>query len=110
MMKYLITLAALFLAQTFVRAQELSFDHLSHNFGLISEADGMVSHDFKFTNTGDAPLLITDVICGCGCTSAKWSEKEYAPGQSGTVRITYHPEGRKAESISIVSEVFSNAG
>lgn len=110
MKKQLIALITLFLSQVSVLAQELSFEQLSHDFGLISEADGKVSHDFKFTNTGDAPLLIKDVITGCGCTSAKWSDKEYAPGQSGVVRITYHPDGRKAESISIVSEVFSNAG
>ncbi len=109
-MKKIILLAALFLGRVSVPAQELSFEHLSHDFGLISEADGKVSHDFKFTNTGDAPLLVKDVIAGCGCTSAKWSDKAYAPGQSGVVRISYQPEGRKAESFSIVSEVFSNAG
>ncbi len=109
-MKHIITLAALILCQAGGLAQELSFEHLSHDFGVISEADGKVSHDFRFTNTGNAPLVIKDVITGCGCTAAKWSDKEYAPGQSGTVRISYHPEGRKAETISIVSEVFSNAG
>ncbi len=110
MIKQLFTIATLFLGSAVLPAQELSFDHLSHDFGLISEADGKVSHDFRFTNTGTAPLLIEDVISGCGCTAAKWSDKAYAPGQSGVVRITYHPDGRKAENISIVSEVFSNAG
>lgn len=109
-MKQLLAIVSLFLCQALCLAQELSFEHLTHDFGLISEADGKVSHDFKFTNSGSQPLVIKDVICGCGCTSAKWSEKEYAPGQSGTVRISYNPEGRKAESFSIVSEVFTNAG
>lgn len=109
-MKPLILLVVLFLGQAAAVAQELTFGQLSYDFGLISEADGKVSHDFKFTNTGDVPLIIKDVISGCGCTAAKWSDKEYAPGQSGVVRITYHPDGRKAENFSIVSEVFSNAG
>lgn len=110
MMKSQIVLSSLALACLPLSAQQLSFDHTSHDFGGIAEADGRVSHDFTFTNTGDAPLLITDVICGCGCTSARWSAEAYAPGQSGIVRISYEPEGRKARSFSIVSEVFSNAG
>ncbi len=109
-MKHIITLAALFLGRAILPAQELSFEQVSHDFGLISEVDGSVSHDFRFTNIGSEPLVINDVISGCGCTAAKWSDKAYAPGQSGTVRVTYHPEGRKAETFSIVTEVFSNAG
>lgn len=108
-MKQLLAIATLILGQVTGLAQNLSFEHLSHDFGLISEADGMVSHDFKFKNTGDKPVTIKDVISGCGCTSAKWSKKEYAPGQSGVVRITYNPDGRKNESFAIVSEVFTDA-
>lgn len=109
-MKQLLMIGLLLLCRVSLPAQKLSFDHLSHDFGLIAEADGKVSHDFVFTNTGDKPLLIKDVISGCGCTAAKWSSKEYAPGQKGTVRISYNPEGRKNESFSIVSEVFTNDG
>ena len=59
-MKQLIALITLFLSQVSVLAQELSFEHLSHDFGLISEADGKVSHDFKFTNTGLSLIHISE--------------------------------------------------
>lgn len=52
-------------------AQELTFKETSHDFGQLLEADGEVSYDFQFTNTGTAPLLIQQVITGCGCTAAK---------------------------------------
>ena len=51
-MKHIFTLAALFLGRAILPAQELSFEQVSHDFGLISEVDGSVSHDFRFTNIG----------------------------------------------------------
>ena len=90
------------------QAQEITFTENQHDFGQIDELDGSVSYDFHFTNTGKEPLVIKQVITGCGCTSAKWSEKPYAPGAKGTVRITYTPDGRKMESFSIPTEVFTN--
>lgn len=108
-MKKKLLSAGLVMALTMtVQAQEITFREIDHDFGQIDEAAGTVSYDFQFTNTGDKPLLIKQVITGCGCTSAKWSDKPYAPGAKGTVRISYHPEGRKAESFSIPTEVFTN--
>lgn len=95
-------------AATPVYAQEFTWKETTHDFGTIDEADGTASFDFTFTNTGDKPLIIKQVITGCGCTSAKWSSKAYAPGAKGTVRISYHPEGRKMADFSIPSEVFTN--
>ena len=45
--------------------------------------------EFKFTNTGQGPLKITNVKSTCGCTVAQLEKKEYAPGESGTVKVTY---------------------
>lgn len=103
----LFSLLSLFASSTLL-AQELTFTETSHDFGAINEADGEVHYDFHFTNTGNAPLVIKQVITGCGCTSAKWSEKPYAPGDKGVIRVSYHPEGRKMEKFSQVTEVFTN--
>lgn len=103
----LFSLLSLFASSTLL-AQELTFIETSHDFGAINEADGEVHYDFHFTNTGNAPLVIKQVITGCGCTSAKWSEKPYAPGDKGVIRVSYHPEGRKMEKFSQVTEVFTN--
>ena len=89
-------------------AQDITFKETKYDFGTIEESDGTVSHDFQFTNTGDKPLVIKQVITGCGCTSAKWSEKAYQPGAKGVIRISYKPEWRKQKSLSIVTEVFTN--
>jgi hypothetical protein len=48
------------------------------------------SCEFKFTNTGDDVLKIKKVSKTCGCTTSKLAKKEYAPGESGTLKITYN--------------------
>jgi hypothetical protein len=45
--------------------------------------------EFRFTNTGQGPLIITSVKSTCGCTVAQLEKKEYAPGESGTIKATY---------------------
>lgn len=105
MKQIFLTLLGLGLLTT-VSAQEITFKETEHDFGLIDETMGDVHYDFEFTNTGDKPLFIRKVITGCGCTSAKWSEKPYKPGAKGVVRITYHVDNRKMESLSIPTEVF----
>jgi hypothetical protein len=54
------------------------------------------SCEFKFTNTGDNVLKITKVSKTCGCTTSKLAKKEYAPGESGTLKITYNASTRPA--------------
>lgn len=45
---------------------------------------------FRFTNTGNAPLLITDVNASCGCTKPRWNKKPVMPGKSGVIHVTYN--------------------
>lgn len=44
---------------------------------------------FKVTNDGDTTLIISHVYPGCGCTSVKWTQEPIAPGQSGSIDVTY---------------------
>jgi hypothetical protein len=72
--------------------QELfQFGTLSHDFGDIKEEGGDVSHSFKFTNKGKAPLVITDVKASCGCTTPNWTKEKIQPGQDGFVAASYAP-------------------
>jgi len=45
--------------------------------------------EFKFTNTGQALLKIGKIKRTCGCTVFKLDRKEYAPGRTGTIRVSY---------------------
>ena len=47
--------------------------------------------EFKFTNTGsaDGGLKIGKISRTCGCTVFELDRKEYAPGRTGTIRVSY---------------------
>ena len=70
------------------RGAEITFEKLVHDFGEVG-AGTKNSCEFKFKNTGDALLRIGKIRCPCGCTVAQLPKKEYAPGESGVVKITY---------------------
>lgn len=76
---------------------KIKFDNTLHDFELITEDGGRVSHSFAFTNTGDAPLVIIDVTTNCGCTVAKYPQAPIMAGESGTITITFDPKGNPGE-------------
>ena len=68
---------------------KISWAKESHDFGEIAQGKP-VSVEFSFTNTGDEPLLIADVVPSCGCTASDYSKEVIAPGKSSTIKITYN--------------------
>ncbi len=104
----------IFLLLTFVpllafsQKAKIEFDKTSHNFGTIPENGGAAVYDFKFTNTGTVPLILTNVRAGCGCTTPEWDRKPVAPGESGLIKVSYNPLGRPGSFIKSIA-VNSNA-
>jgi hypothetical protein len=64
------------------------FEKTTHEFGDV-EKGAKVSYTFKFTNTGDAELNISDVKPSCGCTTAEMAKTVFAPGESGEIPVTF---------------------
>lgn len=73
---------------------EIKFDKTVHNFGTFSEKEPVQKCTFTFTNTGDAPLVINQAIASCGCTVPSYTKKPIAPGEKGTLTVTYNGKGR----------------
>jgi hypothetical protein len=71
-----------------------SFDNTIHNFGDIREANGKVTHQFNFKNTGSQPLVIHNVRASCGCTTPEWTKQPIAPGGKGFIKATFDPKNR----------------
>jgi hypothetical protein len=69
-------------------AAEIAFETDVHDFGTI-EYGGDGSYDFKFTNTGKSPLIISNARGSCGCTVPKWPKEPIAKGQSGVINVQY---------------------
>lgn len=72
---------------------QFSFEEETHNFGKIKEGK-VAKHDFTFTNSGDAPLIITNASGSCGCTVPQWPREPIAPGETGTIHVEFSSEGR----------------
>ncbi|REG90070.1 DUF1573 domain-containing protein [Winogradskyella sediminis] len=62
---------------------------------------------FEFTNTGDAPLVISNVKSTCGCTVPKKPKGPIMPGESGEIEVKY--DTKRVNPIRKTITVFSNA-
>lgn len=72
-----------------VNAPAFSWNLTTYDFGKIP-LNKPVTHEFKFTNTGDAPLVISSVQASCGCTVTEYSKDPIPPGTEGFVKATYN--------------------
>ena len=69
-------------------APVMKFEFDSHDFGKVKDGD-KVTYDFKFTNTGQSPLIITNATASCGCTVPEWPKEPVQPGQGGKIKVTF---------------------
>ncbi|MDP4202598.1 MAG: DUF1573 domain-containing protein [Bacteroidota bacterium] len=89
----------------------LSFAEKSYDFGTVKEEAGKITHEFTFTNTGKAPLVIQQVTASCGCTTPSWTKEPIAPGAKGTITVTYSAANRPGsfqKSITVTNNSAEN--
>jgi hypothetical protein len=72
---------------------EIKFEKTAHNFGTFKESE-IQKTVFKFTNTGNEPLVIHQAITSCGCTVAKYTLTPVEPGKTGEVEVVYNGKGK----------------
>jgi hypothetical protein len=87
----------LFLVSICAHAQQvkqLQFKEETHDFGVISEHKGPVTHEFVFTNNSPRPITILNVQASCGCTTPGWSKDPIPAGQDGFIQASFDPRGR----------------
>ncbi len=71
---------------------KLSWDTMVYDFGDFSVTDGPVTCSFTFTNDGEEPIFIYEVVSSCGCTGVTFKREPVKPGESGTISATYKNE------------------
>ncbi|MDA3880934.1 MAG: DUF1573 domain-containing protein [Prolixibacteraceae bacterium] len=82
------------------------FENLVHDYGTITKgADG--NTEFKFTNKGDKPLILSNVRSSCGCTVPSWTKEPVEPGKTGLIKVKY--DTKRVGSFSKSITVSSNA-
>jgi hypothetical protein len=86
----------------------ITFEKATHDFGDIYQGD-KVEEVFRFTNTGNEPLLITNVQVTCGCTVPKgWPRDPIMPGGKGEITVAFNSAGKIGRQTKVVT-VVSNA-
>jgi len=80
-----------------------------HNFGPFAENAGTQKYDFVVTNTGNAPLVIQNVVPSCGCTTPEWTRQPIPAGASGKITAIFDPTGRGGEKFTKTLTVYSNS-
>ena len=60
------------------------------DYGTINKQDDNGVRSFVFTNTGDEPLIITNVQSTCGCTVPTKPTEPIMPGKSDKIEVKYN--------------------
>lgn len=64
------------------------------NYGSVPTGT-TVTHQFRFTNTGSEPLVLTRVKPSCGCTTPTYSQEPIAPGADGFIDVAFNTTGKQ---------------
>jgi hypothetical protein len=75
-----------------------------YDFGALTEGD-TVEHTFKFTNTGEFPLIINNITASCGCTTPEWPHEPVAPGATSSIRVRFNSRGKSGEQNKTVTVI-----
>jgi len=78
----------------------MTFDKTEHDFGRIAQGT-QVEHLFTFTNTGEAPLVLSDAKASCGCTVPTFTKDPIAPGEKGEMLVKFNGSGQNQRTIPV---------
>lgn len=85
----------------------LSFDKLTYDFGnVMAEKENKTA--FIVENTGDKPLIISDVSASCGCTMPKKPEKPILPGETDYIEVVFKSKPGQKNEIKKTITVTAN--
>ncbi len=83
------------------------FDGTNRDFGSIKHGEPL-DVSFRFKNTGNKPLVISNVSASCGCTVPEVPKKPYAPGETGVIKASFDSNKGQVGHNSKTVTVFAN--
>lgn len=92
-MRILVAFFILFCHISFSQMAKFSVDKSVHTFEDIREGT-QLSHVFKITNSGDAPLIIQDYKVACPCTKIELPKNPILPGETYSMKVTFDSNGK----------------
>ena len=104
-----ITLIALSLGVQAKKYPQIKFEKTTIDMGTFSLDNPVQKCVFKFTNVGDAKLVINQVHASCGCTVAEYPKDFIAPGASGEIIVTYDGSNKMPGRFKKNIQIFTNS-
>lgn len=81
---------------------EFAAENNTIDYGTVVKGKDSGLRTFEFTNTGDAPLIISNVRSTCGCTVPSKPEAPIMPGKTGKIDVKYNMSlGRISRTITV---------
>jgi len=83
-------------------ATKIEFAESAFDFGTLKEGE-KVSHVFKFKNTGDKPLTISNATGSCGCTVPQYPKEAIMPNAEGEIKVEFDSKGKEGKQSKTVT-------
>ncbi len=82
----------------------MTFDETTIDYGVIEQGSDPYRY-FNFTNTGDAPLIISNARGSCGCTVPTWPKEPILPGESAQIKVRYDTKriGKFTKTVTLTT-------
>ena len=71
----------------------MTFAENIHDFGTLVDGE-VVTYKFKFKNTGNADLIISNASASCGCTIPSYPKEPIIPGGEGAIDVQFNSSGK----------------
>jgi hypothetical protein len=88
----------------------ITWEKSSYDFGDVFQGE-KVEHTFRFTNTGNRELVITNVEVTCGCTTPKgWPRDPIPPGGGGELTVAFNSAGKIGKQNKVITITSNSVG
>ncbi len=87
----------------------LEFEDLKQGFGMVKEGE-IVALEYKYKNTGDAPVVITETKVSCTCTSVDFPKEPILPGQAGSIKVKFDTKNKYDRQDRVIQVISNSTG
>ena len=87
-----------------------SFEKDEFDFGNLKQGESS-TYEFKFTNEGNEPLVISKAEGSCGCTVPIFPKEPIMKGQTAIIKVTFNSTGKSGvqdKTVTITSNAKQN--
>jgi hypothetical protein len=89
---------------------KFDFEEITFDLGTVQSGES-VTHEFKFKNSGDTDLIISQAKGSCGCTQPEYPKDPIAPGDEGVIKVTFNStgiSGQITKNVTLIANTTPN--